>query len=331
MIPKGRRGDLNRKEILIICGIALGRALHSQPSLIFGLRSVWQRPKPSEIARLSRDLVSSEDVAAHEIGFILQAIKQNELPEPDPIQWRDFALELCERQIRLVDLMYRVRELHEMEKYPARKQALQRSAETLQDWQGCVGEAVLAMRVSNWIKAKTYLDASNFVSHSRDLDALVKDYPNFGEAIKSHRDEAFAFSSKVMEYPSKTRIPKERIPTILQVQSMYLRLLLLRNSTDKDNRVSSITNYPIEKLGVAIDFLLSPNTDIETANYEIGLATSHMQWKAGEIPLSPVGKQLRKISKELENTFSTLPARPWPMKGFGSPGVESRFKGEKGI
>ncbi len=291
--------------------------------------SLWQHPKLGEIASLSRELLSSEDVETHEIGFTLQAVEQNEFSEPDLIQWRDFGLELSRQQILLVDLMYRARELAEMEQQLARKHALHQSINALQEWQACVGEAVVAMRSSNWLKAKINLDTANFVSQSRDLEALVKDYPNFSEAIQSHQNEASAFRDKVMEYPSKIRIPKERITTILQVQSVYLRLLMLRNSNDKDDRVSSIATYPLEKLGVAIDFLLSPNTDVEDANYEIGLAASHMQERIGEIPLSPVGKQWREIGKEVEKIFSTLPARPWPMEGFGSPGVESRFKSEE--
>ncbi len=320
---------MNRKEIRIICGIALERAFHSQASLIIVLSSIWQRPKHSETARLSRELLSSEDVAAHEIGFTLQAVEQNEFPEPDPTQWRDFALELCERQILLVDLMYRARELAETEQQLARKHTLHRSINALQEWQACVGEAVVAMRSANWLKAKINLDAANFVSHSRVLEALGKDYPNFSEAIQSHQNETSTSRDKVMEYPSKIRVPKERITTILQVQSVYLRLLMWSNAIDKNDRVSSIATYPLEKLGAAIDFLFSPNTDVEVANYEIGLAASYIQERIGEIPLSPVGKQWREIGKEIEKIFSTLPARPWPMEGFGSPGVESRFKNEE--
>jgi len=42
-----------------------------------------------------------------------------------------------------------------------------------------------------------------------------------------------------------------------------------------------------------------------------------------------VGKRLGKIEGELDIIFSELPAKPWPVKGFGAPGVESRFRDKR--
>jgi len=83
-------------------------------------------------------------------------------------------------------------------------------------------------------------------------------------------------------------------------------------------------SYPIEKLGVAVHYLMSTDTTVEDANYEIGLAASHLKRNLPRISGS-IRRELSLRANELDILFSKLPVKPWPVKGFGSPDVESRF------
>jgi hypothetical protein len=86
--------------------------------------------------------------------------------------------------------------------------------------------------------------------------------------------------------------------------------------------------YPIEKLGDAIGYLLQASTHVETANYEIGLAVGNLRRWLPKISDSALRKELSDLADKLDMIFSSLPAKPWPMKGYGHPDVESRFDSE---
>lgn len=119
-------------------------------------------------------------------------------------------------------------------------------------------------------------------------------------------------------------IPEDRTTLILRVQSPYLRLLEINQEHESDFEVKNATKYGIEKLAVALSYLLSPDNEIEKANYEVGLAARDLTRMAGTVT-SSVSKQLKELAEELDMIFTELPADPWPINGFGAPGVESRF------
>lgn len=328
ILDLGSTDTVNNEEIKMICGLALEAASLEQSSFVSKLEPIWRDPQISQIESLSDELVVSKDFSAHRIGFMLQAVIQNELPDPDSVQWRDLAIKILQRQVLLVDRMYRVGEIHQKEQDPKTKQVLIDVYAVLQHWQAFLGDAVNDMLESDWIGAKTNIGLAFIVSRSKDFQILGGLH---GGSLSISRDllnEAIKFRRLIMRYPSKIKFLRKRVKTILLIQTPYLELLDIHYKCRAEPTISSVTIYPVEKLGTAIRFLLSPHSEIEDANYEIGLAANHMQERKGKLSPSVEETKLKKIGNELERIFSILPARPWPMEGFGSPGVESRFKSE---
>src|SRR5260370_30551101 len=81
----------------------------------------------------------------------------------------------------------------------------------------------------------------------------------------------------MLAYPSRTNVPTNRAEIILQVQAVYFNLLELQQRGKMSNDAFDVVSYSIEKLGVSVRYLLSTNTTVEDANYEIGLAASHLK------------------------------------------------------
>jgi hypothetical protein len=71
--------------------------------------------------------------------------------------------------------------------------------------------------------------------------------------------------------------------------------------------------------------MLLTNSPIEDANYEIGIAVGHMRTRTLKIKDSTVRREIADTTDKLDAIFSNLPAKPWPMKGYGHPSVESRL------
>ncbi len=94
---------------------------------------------------------------------------------------------------------------------------------------------------------------------------------------------------------------------------------------DRSVQANQVLGYPIEKLGDAIDYLLQTSTSVESANYEIGIAAGNLRRWLPKISDAGLRKELSDLADKLDMIFLTLPAEPWPMKGYGHPDVESRF------
>ncbi len=110
----------------------------------------------------------------------------------------------------------------------------------------------------------------------------------------------------------------------MRVQELLLGLQELRSQNEKDLKVSDATSYPIEKLRTAVGYLLNRNVEVAAANYEIGISNDHLKPRVKAFA-GPIARKLSDITNKLDILFSELPAKPWPVPGFGAPGVESRF------
>jgi hypothetical protein len=145
--------------------------------------------------------------------------------------------------------------------------------------------------------------------------------------VSSLQERTKNLIARMLAYPSRTNIPTDRTEIILQVQAVYINLLDLQQQGKMSHDALDVISYPIEKLGVAVHYMLSTNTTVEDANYEIGLAASHLKRNLPRTSGS-IRQELTLRANELDVLFSKLPAKPWPVEGFGSPDVESRFGAE---
>jgi len=78
---------------------------------------------------------------------------QNDLPDPDPMLWRDLALDLSQQELRLADYMHRIQQYSNL----GNKGSLGDTC-SLRDWANSVGAAVSMMRKQDWIEAKVHID-----------------------------------------------------------------------------------------------------------------------------------------------------------------------------
>ena len=322
------RGLLTPDEMKVVVGLALEEAYYSSPECISPLISDWESPTPRAIEEHVNRFLSSPSSDTREIGFMLERALEKDKPDPDPIAWRDLALEMSACHLNLMDYMCRVSEFILEERDDKKKIMLSQAWDVIQRWQGDIGETIADLRESNWNDAKIAVDKAYDLSLSADLDSFVLEYQNFRGAITLQREDTEKFRSKIREYPSKVVIPESRVSTILRVQERLLGLLRIRGTNESDGVIRDATSYPIEKLGTAIRYLMSPDVEVESANYEIGIGRDHLGPRVKTI-LGTVGKQLAKIEGELDIIFSELPAKPWPVKGFGAPGAESRFRDKR--
>jgi hypothetical protein len=324
---------MDENEVKIVIGQAVGRAYyldHAERTIPM-LQRLFEEPQTTAIERVTSELLASDNPDEHSVAFMLQAALQTDLPDPDPIAWRDLALDICQFESTVADYMYRLgEEMKDKNKVTdSEKKALVEMYDALRGWANSLGSTVYQMREENWIDAKVEIDESFCASQSQAIDALKIYYkdPILAEVIDGFRGKTRQFHETILGYPSRMPIPKDRVKTILELQAIYLRLEQL-HFKNRAFELSQVILYPIEKLGDAIWMLLQTDRSVEQANYEIGLAVGNMRRGLPEIKDSAVRKELVDLADKLDVIFASLPAKPWPMKGYGHPDVESRFDSE---
>ncbi len=311
-------------EMKIIVGLAMLHAYYSSPKSVGYLSPSWDNPDARIIEQQVKHLSSSSGIEERELGLMLQQALAEGVVEPDAVAWRDLALDIGSSEVNLVDYMWRVSELEKHEIDAVKKKILGDAWTALQRWQGDLGMATSSMRESKWTDAKIHIEKAHDISLSPSLDSLMRSIWQLEGAIRSHREHTQEFRERISTYPSKKiAIPKDRVGIILRVEEQLLKLHKIGVDNESDHAVQDAVSYPTEKLGTAVRYLISPDIQVEAANYEIGIASGHIRPRAKGIG-GTVGRQLTQVVDALDIIFSELPAKPWPVLGFGrlklSPG-----------
>ncbi len=316
-------GKVERK---VVAGLALEFAYQESPENISQLLPLWEDPELKAMEEIGKRLLESTEPKARTIGHILQQGLGSPAEEPNPVAWRDLALDMYECLVILGSHACSVGEMADKETDSTKKKSLINSYQAFREWQTETSCAIRFLRDSNWTQAKIEIDEGYLSSTSTILDSFAAFNPNFREAIKHLREDMKKFRETALRYPSKLPFSEDRASIIARLQESLLALCEIGRTHESDLDVLDVVNYPIEKLGTAVRYLVN-GVEIEHANYEVGIASDHLKHKIKGTSGS-VGRNLKKISDDLEVIFSELPAKPWGIPGFGATGVESRFKSD---
>jgi hypothetical protein len=314
-------------ERRVVVGLALESAYDNSPGSVSQLLSLWEDPDVKLMEDTSEQLLESTKPEVRSLGLILQQGLGKTAPEPDPTAWRDLALDMYGTEVNLVFDMSRTREMSLKENDESKKKTLTSIYRAFQQWQAGVSNAISFLRKSKWTQAKISIEEAFLSSTSPTLDSLLTFNPDYKHGMKSLREKTKKFREIILEYPSKLPFSTEKAPTIVRIQEQLLALHEIGRTNESDMTVFDTVDYAIEKLGAAIDFLVD-REEIATANYEVGLASTHLKERVQNIS-GTVGANLRRIANAIEVIFSELPAKPWSVPGYGAPRVESRFAGDE--
>ena len=299
----------------IVVGLALQAGIRRN-RLDPTISDLYSNPDPASIASLNDRLIHSKDPEDREVGFWLEPAVKRKPPE---IDWRDIVINMLETELDLLDLAYRIQTSHLRETF---------RVDGLLDWLNEIGNSVNNIRSGDWIYAKIAISRALHKSHDTSIEKIRENEYLTG-AIDSHRKSTENYFDQILTFPCKLTMLEDRVDTILEVQDLLIEIMRKYYLESPNRILVDVILYPIEKLGVAQDYLLNPERSEEQANYEIGLASEHLKEKVVNIQNSETLKWAKNIQERIEFLFSKLPAEPWPVKGFGYPGVESRFeKGE---
>jgi len=309
---------MNKKSMKIIIGLALEesiRQLEFDPQLndiYVKLNDLYLTPDRPKVESMHNNLVSSSNGEHREIGFWLEPLITH--PKSN-IDWRDLVIDMQETELNLFNIFH----LTEISRHT------KHDTSDLLEWVNNIGSSVNYIRQGDWIHAKIHASRAFGFSLSDSIENLRKDEHLKG-AIDIHRKDTEKYFKQIKTFPVNMKIPEDRLDTIIEIQEIHIELMKKQYLQHPDSILSDVIGYPIEKLGVALYYLINPKRTLEGANYELGCACEHFKWKLDNIKDIEQKKWANSLYKRIEFLFSKLPAKPWPMKGFGEPGVESRFK-----
>ncbi len=300
-------------SVLIEC-IDNYRYDNSLPKIMDQLERLYSNQEISQgdIVKLHKELTSSSNGTHRELGFALEPLINFDPPSRD---WRDLAIEMQDTEISLFDIFYRL-EISKEQKY---------KSHDILEWLNSIGSSVNAMRKPDWIQTKTYLSKALEFSKAESIQKILDD-EYLGGAMRIYQVATEKYYQEAIRYPVEVVYPEDHIDLLLELQHILLELTQTYELGKPGRVLADVILYPIEKVGVAISYLMDGKKKVETANYELGLACEHLKQKIPDLKDTPETTWANSIYTKLEIIFSKLPAEPWPVEGFGYPGVESRFK-----
>jgi hypothetical protein len=183
------------------------------------------------------------------------------------------------------------------------------------------------MRGGNWILAK--IEANRAVDDSLAASVeKIRKSEDFRDAVDEQRKVTKSYFEKVLRFPGGSNIPEDRLDTILDVQELLIEFKRKYRLEPADRVMSDVALYPIEKLGVAEDYLLDPKSGMEEAAYEVGLVSEYLKGQTENVRNPEIRAWVVKLQERIESLSSRMPAKriPKPVEGFRRPHVESRFE-----
>jgi len=302
--------------IKVAVGLALEAELEREnedSSVLDRLLRLYASPDPVAVEALHDELVGSGSFEDREVALWLELALPSQQPSFD---WRDVVMDMQETELDLFNLAY----LIETSEYRNRFRAL-----GLLDWMNSIGSCASNIRCGNWVLAK--IDANRAVNESlAESVEKIRKNEDFRGVVDEHRKATKGYFEKVLKFPCKSDVPEDRLDTILEVQWLLVEFRRRYRLEPADRVLSDVALYAIEKLGVAEDRLLDPKAGVEEAGYEVGLVSEHLKGRVESIRNQEIRAWVVKLMERVEFLFSRMPAKPWPVEGFGHPSVESRFE-----
>lgn len=311
---------LDTKQRKVIIGFALAKCISilefdSALSDVYGrIDILYEKIDQAELENLYDFLIASSNGTLREIGFHLEPLI---VFKESKMEWRDLVIEMLETEISLFNIFHML----------TTSSNVSYDTHDLLEWLNDLGSSANHMKVSNFTGAKIHASRAYEHSLNQTVENMLTD-PYIGGAIDQHRRETAEHFQTAKRFPVHFDVSEGRVDTILEVQEIFIEFLKKYHLDHPDKVLSDVILYPIEKLGTAIDYILDSKRTIEEANYELGLASEHIKEKSEGIHNPNDLKWATAIHQKIECLFSKLPAKPWPVKGFGFPGVESRFDDE---
>ena len=300
--------------------IAVGLALEAEmerddvdSSLLNRLLDLYSNPNSDAVKTVHDELLESDSFEDREVGLWLEPALIRRRPDFD---WREVVMDMQETELDLFDLAYLIETSEHRNEFRALG---------LLDWMNSIGSCVSNIRGGNWVLAKIDLNRAMHESLGESVEDVRKN-EDFRGAVDEHRKATRSYLERILMFPCGSNVPEDRLDTILGVQELVIELKRKYHFESTNGIPSDVFPYAIEKLGVAEDYLFDSKTSLEQAGYEVGLASEHLKGKVENIRNLEARALVVKLQERIEFLFSQLPARPWPVEGFGQLGVESRFR-----
>jgi len=309
---------MDKKFMKVIVGLALEESIRqlrynkNLKEIFSQLDDLFSDPDPSSIEELHANLISSSQDVFREIGFRLEPLIERTGPD---IDWRDLVIDMLETELDMFNIFHLLKI----------STNIQYDVDDLREWFNSIGGSVSHIKQGDWVHAKIY--ASRAIEFSlRDSIERIREDEHLKGAIDAFRKDTKKFFEQIKAFPAQIKVSNDRLEIIVEVQEILIELMKKDHLQRPKRIVKDVIHYPTEKLGVAQNYLLNPNYSVEQANYELGLASEHLKEKMPNVQDSQTLRWIKELWRRIETLFSELPLKPWPMEGFGEPGVESRFE-----
>ena len=310
--------SLDQRLVKVAVGLALEVELErgsEDSSVLDRLLRLYATPDLAVVKALHDELLGSDSFEDREVGLWLELALTGQQPDFD---WRDVVMDIQETELDLLDLAYTI----ETSEYRNQFRAF-----GLLDWMDSLGSCVSNIRGGNWILAKIEANRAVDDSLAESVEKIRKS-KDFMDKIDENRKAARSHLEKVLKLSGESNIPEDRLDTILDVQELLIEFKRKYRLEPADRVLSDVALYPIEKLGVAEDYLLDPKSGVEEAAYEVGLVSEYLKGQAENVRNPEIRAWVVKLQERVESLFSRMPAKhiPKPVEVFRRPNVESRFE-----
>lgn len=255
------------------------------------LLNLYANPSVEGIKALHRNLIASKSHLDREVAF-----------------WLEPALEQTQIKLDVTGIIMELRGI-EMELSSLLGRVNPSMIRDINDWLDYIANAGHSVEDEDWLGAKIFM--SNALQSSKaDSVEKIKTNVSLRYALEVLQGETLKCFDQIKKAASTVKVPEERLNVIVELQAILVELMRKYYLEGLDERAGDLIHYPIQKLSIAIQYLMRFNIKTERASQEIMLASQHLEETVKETADRKTQELAKKTYEKIKTVSKQLPATP---------------------
>lgn len=175
----------------------------------------------------------------------------------------------------------------------------------INDWLNYIANAGHSVEDGEWLNAKILMSQALQSSRAESIEK-IKANISLRYTLEVLQGETLKCFDQIKKTPSTLKILEERLNVIIELQGILIELMRKYYLEGFDSRAGDLIRYPIQKLDIAIQYLMRFNVKTERAGQEVSLASEHLE----EMMKETSDRKTLELARKTYEMLKTLSTKP---------------------
>lgn len=175
----------------------------------------------------------------------------------------------------------------------------------INDWLNYIANAGHSVEDGEWLNAKILMSQALQSSRAESIEK-IKANISLRYTLEVLQGETLKCFDQIKKTPSTLKILEERLNVIIELQGILIELMRKYYLEGFDSRAGDLIHYPIQRLDIAIQYLMRFNVKTERAGQEVSLASEHLE----EMMKETSDRKTLELARKTYEMLKTLSTKP---------------------